>query len=71
MPVAASSQIDPDWSLYYNTGRGRVSGVTGLDFSVDSTDDIVYVTMTVKGIEGQKEASRTLIRWVHMRSHDD
>jgi hypothetical protein len=71
MPIAASTQIDPEWSLYYDSGKGRVSGVTGLDFSIDSSDDIVYVTMTVKGTEGQKEASRSLSRWVHMRSHDD
>lgn len=71
MPIAASTQVDTEWSLYYDTGKGRVSGVTDLDFSINSSDNIVYVVMTVQGTEGHEEASRHITRWVHMRSHDD
>lgn len=71
MPIAASTQVDTEWSLYYDTGKGRVSGVTDLDFSVDDSSDMVYVTMDVEGTEGPETESRRLVRWAHLRSHDD
>jgi prepilin-type N-terminal cleavage/methylation domain-containing protein len=62
---------DPGWSLYYGTSRGRVSGVSSLDFNIDPDHHLVYIAMTVKGTEAQKQLSRCITRWVEMRNHAD
>ena len=69
-PAGGSFAKDSTWSMYYSSGKGRVTGVSYLSFTVYPSSNTVYVEMTVTGTSGRRTQDRHIIKWVYMRSHD-
>jgi prepilin-type N-terminal cleavage/methylation domain-containing protein len=69
-PKASNVAPDTDWSLYYDTGRGRVSGIESTTFEAKDGEHRVAVTLTAAAEQGDRMCRSQASGLAYLRNHN-